>query len=301
MKRILGIVLVLSIATTLQAGSKFTDWSAPVNLGPAVNTSFSDSAPAVSKDGLSLYLTSVRPDPGAQGEGDIWVSQRSSVDDPWGPPVNVLALNSPDTDQAPALSRDGHYLFFATDRAGGLGGLDIWVSHRENIHDDFDWETPVPITEINSSKNDAGPAYFENDGGRPQLYFQSQRPGGAGQADIYVSEQQEDGTWGVPQRVAELSSSFQEQRPSIRFDGLEIIFTSTRPPSVGFDLWVSTRASVTDAWSKPERLDINSPGSDTGPYLSGDGMTLYFTSDRDGSLLSGDLWVSTRERRKGNE
>ena len=95
-KNILGIVLVLSIAATLQAGSKFTDWSTPVNLGPAVNTTFSDSAPAVSKNGLSLYFTSVRP--GGLGEGDIWVSQRSSVDEPWGPPVNVLALNSPDTD-----------------------------------------------------------------------------------------------------------------------------------------------------------------------------------------------------------
>jgi OOP family OmpA-OmpF porin len=301
MKKILGIVLVLSIAATLQAGSKFTDWSTPMNLGPAVNTAYSDSAPAVSKDGLSLYLTSVRPGNGAQGEGDIWVSQRSSVDESWGPPVNVLALNSEHTDQAPALSRDGHYLFFASDRDGGLGGLDIWVSHRENIHDDFDWETPVPITEINSSKNDAGPAYFENDGGRPQLYFQSQRPGGAGFADIYVSEQQEDGSWSAPQRVVELSTEFQEQRPSIRFDGLEIVFTSNRPPSVGFDLWVSTRASVNDPWSEPVQLDINSSGSDNGPYLSGDGTTLYFTSDRAGSLASGDLWMSTRQRRKGNE
>src|SRR4029077_11316496 len=92
----IGIIMTLSIATTLQAGSKFTDWSTPTNLGPAVNTSFSDSAPAVSKNGLSLYLTSVRP--GGLGEGDIWVSQRGSVDEPWGSPVNVPALNSPSTD-----------------------------------------------------------------------------------------------------------------------------------------------------------------------------------------------------------
>jgi hypothetical protein len=70
---ILGVFLALSIAATLQAGSKFTDWSTPINLGPAVNTAYSDSAPAVSKDGLSLYLTSVRP--GGLGEGDIWVDR----------------------------------------------------------------------------------------------------------------------------------------------------------------------------------------------------------------------------------
>ena len=299
MKPIRVIILSLSIATTLQAAGKFTDWSTPVNLGPAVNTSFSEAGPAVSKNGLSLYFNSVRP--GGLGEADLWVSQRGSVGDPWGPPVNVPALNSASTDQAPALSRDGHYLFLATDRPGGRGGLDIWVSRREHTDDDFAWETPVPITEINSSVNDAGPAYFENEEGRPQLYFQSQRPGGAGLADFYRTEQQEDGTWSAPQRVPELSTSSQEQRPSIRFDGLEIVFTSTRPTSVGFDLWVSTRESVTDTWSPPVRLNINSLQSDTAPYLSGDGMTLYFTSDRAGGSGGNDLWVSTRERRRGNE
>src|SRR5947207_1231650 len=112
-----------------------------------------------------------------------------------------------------------------------------------------DWSAPTNV----SSVNDAGPTYFENEGGRPQLYFQSQRPGGAGQADIYVSEQQEDGTWSAPQRVVELSTKFQEQRPTIRFDGLEMVIQSNRPPSLGFDLWVSTRASVTDEWSAPVR------------------------------------------------
>ena len=301
MKPIRVIVLALSIAATLQAGSKFTDWSTPTNLGAAVNTSFSDAGPAVSKNGLSLYFNSVRP--GGLGDADLYVSQRSSVGEPWGPPVNVSVLNSAGIDQAPALSRDDHYLFFATARPGGMGGLDIWVSRREHTHDDFAWETPVPITEINSSANDAGPAYFENEGGRPQLYFQSQRAGGAGLADFYRTELQENGTWSTPpQRVAELSTPFQEQRPSIRFDGLEIVFQSSRPPSAGFDLWVSTRESVTDAWSDPVRINnVNSPQSDAQPYLSGDGMTLYFASDRAGGFGGNDLWVSTRERRRGNE
>ena len=176
------------------------------------------------------------------------------------------------------------------------------MSRREPTHDDFAWETPVSITEINSSANDAGPAYFENEEGSPQLYFQSQRAGGAGLADIYRTELQEDGTWSAPQRVAELSTPFQEQRPSIRFDGLEIVFQSNRPPSASFDLWVSTRESVTDAWSTPVRIaNVNSPQTDAQPYLSGDGMTLYFTSDRAGGLGANDIWVSTRERRRGNE
>ena len=301
MKRKLSYLLsILAIATTLQAGSKFTEWSTPTNLGLVVNSTFGEQTPAISKDGLSLYFSSNRP--GGVGDADLYVSQRSSVDEPWGTPMDVLALNSEDVDQAPALSRDGHYMFFVSNRDGGTGALDIYVSYRAQIHDDFGWEPPVEIKEINSAVNEGGPSYFENDGGRPQLYFQSQRAGGAGFADIYMSELQEDGTWSAPARVVELSSSFQDQKPAIRFDGLEIMIQSNRPPSVRFDLWVSTRESVTAPWSKPTLVNnVNSASNDTLPYLSGDGMALYFTSDRPVGAGPTDLWVSTRQRAHGNE
>src|SRR5216117_2950433 len=97
------VVLALSVATMLQAGGKFTDWSTPTNLGPAVNSSFVDTTSAVSKNGLSLYFASNRP--GTLGGLDLYVSQRSSKEDPWGPPVNLSAINSAALDQAPALSR----------------------------------------------------------------------------------------------------------------------------------------------------------------------------------------------------
>ena len=302
MKALASLVAVLAVVVPFfaseAAGSQFTDWSVPTNI-TSVNTQYGESAPAISKNGLSLYFASNHP--GSIDEADLWVAQRSSVDDPWGPAVNLYMLNSASFDQSPALSRDEHYLYFATNRPGGTGGLDIWVSHRDQIHDDLAWEPPVPITELNSTVNDAGPTYFENEGGRPQLYFQSQRAGGAGQADIYVSEQQEDGTWGAPTRVVELNSSSQEQHPSIRFDGLEIVFQSTRATSLGFDLWASTRATVNDPWSTPVRLNnVNSPQTDAQPYLSGDGMTLFFSSDRAGGAGGNDLWMSTRQRRHGN-
>jgi hypothetical protein len=294
------LVLCFVLAVKAYAGGKFSDWSAPTNLGTAVNSSFVEITPTVSKDGLSLYFSSDRP--GTFGALDLYVSQRSSVEQPWGSPVNLgPVLNSAAVDQAPGLSRDGHYLFFATDRPGGLGGLDIWVSRREHTHDDFAWEPPVPITEVNSSVNDAGPTFFENEGGRPQLYFNSIRPGGAGLADLYLTEQHEDGTWSSPTPVAELNTPFQEQRASIRHDGLEIFFGSTYPPSVGFDLWTSTRENVTATWSTPVQINTNSPLADIQPGLSGDGMTLYFSSNRPGGIGLNDIWVSTRERRRGSE
>jgi len=84
----LTVLLVLGlVAHYAAAASKFSDWSAPVNLGAPVNSAFNDFGQAVSKNGLSLYLTSDRP--GGFGDTDIWVSQRASVRDAWGPPVNL--------------------------------------------------------------------------------------------------------------------------------------------------------------------------------------------------------------------
>jgi len=59
-------------------------WSAPVNLGAVVNSTSNDQHPSISKDGLSLYFVSNRP--GGYGGNDIWVTQRATLEDPWGPP-----------------------------------------------------------------------------------------------------------------------------------------------------------------------------------------------------------------------
>src|SRR5713226_1041346 len=66
---------------------EFSDWSEPVNLGPVVNSEFNDQHPAISVDGLSLYISSDRP--GGFGDMDIYVSHRASLDDDWGPPQNL--------------------------------------------------------------------------------------------------------------------------------------------------------------------------------------------------------------------
>jgi hypothetical protein len=210
------------------ASSRFSDWSAPVNLGPPINTPFGDVGPAISKDGVSLYLFSNRP--GGFGGFDLWVSERGSSDAPWAPPVNLGPLiNTPASEQDPALSRDGHWLFFVSDRPrGGFGATDIWASWRPHTHDNFGWQTPVNLGPgVNSPFADVGPAYFADDEtGTPKLFFASGRPGGVGASDIYVSELTAGGTFGPAALVPELSSPSRDLRPAIRHDGLEIFLWS---------------------------------------------------------------------------
>ena len=84
-----------------------------------MNCSYEEFLPELSKDELSLYFSSNRPGP--FGGEDVWVSQRASREDPWGPAVNLgAAINTEFNERAPALSRDGHWLFFASTRPGGL-------------------------------------------------------------------------------------------------------------------------------------------------------------------------------------
>ena len=304
-KRLLALaaVCVLAVAATSLAAAApiYTDWTAPVSLGAMVNSSAGESGPALSPDGLSLFFYSNRPGGvGANGTNDIWVTQRPTVNDPWGPPINVGApLNSTLNDQLPSLSEDGHWMILSSARtgAGGFGGPDLYQSYRADVHDDFGWETPTNLgSNVNSTAGDTGNAYFAN-GGHPQVYFGSDRGQPINVADLYVTTQQADGTWGPATLVPELNSSpTTENRPTIRADGLEIFFYSDRPGSATSDLWTATRPSIDAAWSSPTNLGaiVNSDAADVHPGLSADAKTLIFASTRTGTLGGNDLYMTTR-------
>ncbi|HXW07732.1 MAG TPA: hypothetical protein VD833_21060 [Vicinamibacterales bacterium] len=301
----LTVLLITSPATDrAAAASKFSAWSAPANLGAVINSGFNEFAPAVAKNGLALYFSSDRS--GGLGSTDIWVSQRASRSDTWGPPLNLGGpVNTAFGERAPAFSRDGHWMFFVSERPGGLGGDDIWATWRTNVHDDFAWQPPINLgSGVNSATFDAGAAFFENDeAGSPQLLIGSTRAGGPGGEDIYVSAQLADGSFGPAVLVAELSSPQADRRPTIRFDGLEIIFFSNRPGTLGgADLWAASRETVFDAWSVPENLGpvVNTTFNEGPAYVSSDGRQLFMTSDRPDGFGALDLYVTTRERVGGS-
>ena len=107
--------------------------------GPAVrptaselNSPFNDDRVAIRRDGLEIFVSTDRP--GGVGSQDIWVATRATTLDPWSPPVPLgPVVNSPYFDGGPALSFDGMELYYFSERPGGFGGRDLYVSTRARL------------------------------------------------------------------------------------------------------------------------------------------------------------------------
>ena len=249
------------------------------NIGAPVNTSYDEQNPTISADGLELYFQSRRP--GGYGNWDLWVAKRASLDDPWGEPVNLGPLvNNSVGNWSHGISADGLQLYFEANRSGNFGGVDLWVAVRETK--DEPWGEPVNLgPTVNSSVNDACPN-ISADG--LELYFRSNRPGGCGELDLWVSKRPMiDEPWGEPVNLGPtVNSPDYEGFPSLSADGLSMFFNSDRFNGArgwDFDIWLTKRKTKDSAWGEPINLGpgINTTHFEVAPSISADGHTLYFS------------------------
>ncbi|HUU17383.1 MAG TPA: hypothetical protein VMW72_09560 [Sedimentisphaerales bacterium] len=290
MKKTISLVLVsiLALATEL-ANADFT-FGTPTNLGPIVNTSYNDGVACTSAGGLKLYYASMRP--GGYGGWDLWLATRATTEDPWEEPVNLgTTVNGSSWDMGPDISGDGLMLFLQSNRPGGQGSHDLWVTMRSSVTDP--WGPPVNLgATVNSSGDEVGPS-TSADGST--LFFSSNRPGGYGGDDLYVATRPTlSEPWDAPVNLgATVNTGSTDRAPSISADGRMLFFHSNRPGGRGsYDLWVARRPSVTEPWESPVNLGstVNSSSPDVGPGISDDGQKLFFMSDRPGGSGNFDAW-----------
>jgi WD40-like Beta Propeller Repeat len=202
------------------------------------------------------------------------------------PSFNGMAL-----DGCPFISRDGKTFYMASNRPGGLGGIDIWVSKRASVDDP--WGAPANVgAPVNSGANDFCPT-ISRDG--HLFYFVSNRAGGCGGDDIYTTRLRPDGWDPVENLGCEVNSSANEASPFSlpeRAEGPVLYFSSTR--SGGGDLFRS--ASYGGVFGTAEALaGVNSPTWNDGqPNLRRDGLELFFFSTRPGGLGMQDLYSASR-------
>jgi WD40-like Beta Propeller Repeat len=287
-------------------------WAPAVNAeevpgtSPDLNTPYLDGCPIQSGDGRRLYLASNRPD--GIGGIDIWLSRRPHRHAPWGAPENLgRPVNSEVDDFCPTPVGKRHLLFVST-RPGGCGDADMYVARQRR----GGWSAPRNLgCGVNSAAGEASPSLLFTQRGL-ELYFSSNRPGGYAaeapgappDADLYSTRLRRFG-FETPAPVPGLNTTDSDARPNVRRDGLEIVFDSTRPGTLGgSDIYSARRSSVFAGWSAPENLGslVNSPANESRASLSRKGETLLFGSNRPGSepapgtptVPSSDIYVSTR-------
>ena len=272
-------------AIVLGGGSVKADFTfgEPTNLGPSVNSANSERGLSISADGLSLFFDSDQPD---SGDYNLYVATREAIGAPWGPAVNLGPIvNSPMTynEAHPSISSDGLELYFSGQHwqpnATGYGQSDLWVTRRQSLSDP--WSVPENLGPlVNTASNDAEPS-ISADG--LSLYFMSERSGGRGQLDIWVSTRPTiNADWGVPTNLGSpVNSSGWECAPTISANGLVLFFQSDQPGGQGqLDIWATTRTSTSDPWGEPVNLgpNVNTSRRDAVACISTDGHNLYFSS-----------------------
>ncbi|KWW30177.1 MAG: OmpA/MotB domain-containing protein [bacterium P3] len=194
-------------------------WSHAQRMEPPVNTTDNEGAQCISYDGRIMIFTACGRRDGA-GRCDLYQSVWHS--DRWGKPRNMgPAINTGNWESQPSLSADGQTLFFVSDRPGGYGGTDIWMSRRV----DGEWGTPVNLGPvINTAGHEAGP-FIHYDG--RTLYFSSTGHPGMGGSDLFVSRLQDDGSWSEPENLGyPVNTEGDESRLVVSADGRTAYFAS---------------------------------------------------------------------------
>ena len=265
----------------------------PRNCGPVVNTaSYGEYGPSISSDGLTLYFADGAKwpcRPHGMGEGDIWVTTRQTLDDEWTEPVNIgPPINTDSLDGTPFISTDGLSLYFCSNRLGGLGEGDLYVSTRPSL--DAPWEEPLNLgANVNSNSVDGFP-YVSNDG--LILYFASFR---SGKGDIFMATRQNiSEPFGPAQNIDLPISTLEgdEGTPWISPSGHILFFTKLWGGS--WDIFISRRSTIEESWVAPLNLgppvSIPDPGDESGASFTADGTRFFFHGDHTGGYGYTDLW-----------
>jgi outer membrane protein OmpA-like peptidoglycan-associated protein len=260
------------------------------NLGPAVNTPFNEYSPLISGDGNTLIFTSNRTDDERVAQSgknyeDIYITHKTG--EVWAPPKMISSnINQKYNDAAASLSPDGKTLFLYYEDGEG----DIYYSRLEGD----DWSKPKPLNRnINTALFWETSASISADG--KNLYFASNRPGGYGELDLYVSELDNKGDWKKAVNMGPLiNTPGNEDAPFIHPDGVTLYFSSDGQPTLGnSDIYV---AEYKDGkWNKPENIGwpINTWEYDGFFTLSADKKKGYYSTLKEGGMGDADIYSIT--------
>lgn len=271
------------------------------NIGSPINTDETEFVPVISSDESVMIFTYVgknstggllddelkkNKEDGKYHE-DIFISTRST-DSTWTIPKGITSLNTNGNDAAVALSSDGQTLFTFVSDSKNLG--DLYFSTLSGT----EWSTPEKLNSNINSEFWEGSCSITADG--RYLYFASERPGGSGGRDLYVSEKV-DGDWGLAVNLGPMiNTKYNEDAPFIHPDGITMFFSSEGHKSIGgYDIMYSIKKE--NNWIEPVSMGIplNTTEDDKYYVINAKGDVGYFSSNRSGSGGKGghDIYTVT--------
>jgi hypothetical protein len=268
---------------TESSAVRYAVWEAPRGLPGDVNSVENERRPALSPDGRLLVFVVGDRRLGA----DLYVADL--VDGVALDPRPLAAVNSEADEWAPSFA--GGALYFASDRLGSAGGLDLWRAPYDRgtfadaeriaggLNTEADETDPVPVPGTDA-------LVFASNRRRPgrlvdyDLYLARPRP-----ADAPRAEGEPPGDW-IVEPLEALNSRFDEREPAFTVDGRTLFFASDRADGAGgFDLYRSALGK--DGWVTPVALvGINGVEDERGPLPTRDGFELLFgVEDGEGADL----------------
>lgn len=255
----------------------------PVNMGDKINSSFSEYYPSFTIDDSTFVFT-------RRGEGireDFFMSKKSATGYHKAELI-MGTLNEEPSKGGINISQDGIWLLFAGNfPEKGAGDFDLYISYNT----ESGWSDPINFgPAINTEYWESSPSLSPD---KEALYFSSNRPGGYGGKDLYVSYRRKDGQWAKAENMGpEINTKGDELAPFIHADNNTLYFTSNGLEGYGgTDLYL-VRKVENRKWGKPENLGypINTIENDGSLFIASDGISAYYASDRADSKGGLDLY-----------
>jgi outer membrane protein OmpA-like peptidoglycan-associated protein len=255
-------------------------------LGPPVNTpQFNEYAPSISANNKTMIFETDRA---GEGKWELYYTTKNEKNK-WTVAKPITNINKVGKDNdligGPSISYDGKTLFFFASFEGGKGDMDIYYSTWNGT----DWSEPKTLGETVNTKAYEGFPSVSADG--KSLYFIrdsfSKRKDKALCYSIWLSKKQEDGTWGIAEKLPAPINGDCEKSPRIMADNRTLIFSSIRKDGVGgFDLYQSFQEDD-GSWATPINLEyINTEEDDQFASVSAAGDLMYY-------YTSGDIYTVT--------
>jgi len=245
-------------ALSVDAPVVAADWGAPTALFPGSG----DDDPTLTGDLLEIVFN--RAD-------DIYHAVRASADVPFGQPSRVAELSTASVETTPEMSYDGLTIYLSSNRPGGKGNNDIWVSTRTSVA--MPWSPPSHVDALSTTGNDTASAPSA-DGLAIVMNTNV-----TGNYDIYEATRAATSTaWPTPVALASVNTAGADDSPMLSADQLALYFDANRD---GTDhLWMATRASTSEAFGSAAPItSANTLGAEADPWISPDSRHLFFAAN----------------------